>query len=385
MESKQCSILTTRRPHSTPLCQTVWMIWDVAVIGSGPAGSAVAVHCRRAGLTTATFTLPHRPSRAEVPETLPAAARPLLEALGIGERLDRVGLREQYAMSSAWGSHAMTTRHSICNPLGPGWFVDRSTFDAELNRQATKDGDVPLIQGRLASASREGNRWQLRFHVPGTSECFPASAAVVVDATGRSSAFARRIGIRRTAIDRLISVSARAVPRGAVAGEALVESARDGWWFSALTPCGELSVSWFTEGGLLRPADLSIGVFADRLRATVHTAARVAKLLPEELRRRPAGTGRLEAFGGSGWMAVGDAAVACDPLGSQGMMRALESAAAASRIIVNDHTSAEGKISAYGESQIDYLQRFLRDRHDIYAMERRWPEAPFWQRLAVTH
>src|SRR5579864_3252253 len=174
------------------------MIWDVAVIGSGPAGSAVAVHCRRAGLTTAIFTLPHRRLGSGIPETLPAATRPLLEALGIGERFDRVGLREQYAMSSAWGSHSMTTRHSICNPGGPGWFVDRSAFDAELNRQATKGGHVPVIQGRLASASREGNHWLLWFQVPGTSESVPVRTGVVVDATGRSSAFARRIPIRRT-------------------------------------------------------------------------------------------------------------------------------------------------------------------------------------------
>ena len=80
-------------------------------------------------------------------------------------------------------------------------------------------------------------------------------------------------------------------------------------------------------------------------------------------------------------MAVGDAAVACDPLGSQGVMRALESAAAASQIIVSNLTSDSQEIRAYEESQTDYLQRFLRHRHDFYTMERRWPEAPFWQRL----
>jgi flavin-dependent dehydrogenase len=80
-------------------------------------------------------------------------------------------------------------------------------------------------------------------------------------------------------------------------------------------------------------------------------------------------------------MAVGDAAVACDPLGSQGLMRALESAALASQIIVNNQTSDEQRVRAYAEFQIDYLQRFLRERRGFYAMERRWPKAPFWQRL----
>jgi hypothetical protein len=62
-------------------------------------------------------------------------------------------------------------------------------------------------------------------------------------------------------------------------------------------------------------------------------------------------------------------------------MRALESAAAASRMIVSNHTSDEQKILAYSESQIDYLNRFLGERHHLYAIERRWPQAPFWRQM----
>jgi flavin-dependent dehydrogenase len=357
------------------------MIWDVAIIGSGPAGSAVAIHCRKAGLRTAIFTLPRRSGSSAIPETLPAAARPLLESLGIAEQGNRFGLRQQYAMSSAWGSDSLTTRHSICNPSGPGWFVDRPAFDGEIARQATQDEIVPVIHARIASASRERDHWVLRFPVPGEPQLEAVRAAVVVDATGRASQFARRIGIRRHAFDRLISVSTRAVPRDFLAGEALVESAPDGWWFSALTARGELSVSWFTEGGLLQPSDRSTSVMESRLQATIHTAARVASLVPQGLECRSARTDRLGTFAGDGWIAVGDAAVACDPLGSQGLLRALESAAMASQLIVRDRTGGQKNIAAYCEFQIDYLQRFLRDRHMFYCMEHRWPETPFWRRL----
>src|SRR5215471_18303895 len=112
------------------------IVCDVAVIGSGPAGSAVAIHCQHAGLDTAIFTLPSRRVRRELPETLPAAARPLLHALGFQQELAGLGLRPQYAITSAWGTDSITTRHSICNALGPGWLVDRRTFDAEILHQA---------------------------------------------------------------------------------------------------------------------------------------------------------------------------------------------------------------------------------------------------------
>ena len=221
----------------------------------------------------------------------------------------------------------------------------------------------------------------LHFRVTGESQPVTVRAAAVVDATGRASAFARRLGLRRTAFDGLISVSTRALPRGSAAGEALVESAADGWWFSALTGSGELSVSWFTESALLRLPDRSLATLEARLQATTHTAARVAKLLPGAFEWRPARTDRLEVFGGDGWLSVGDAALACDPLGSQGLLRALQSAAMASELIVRDRTYTVKNLSAYRQFQIDYLQRFLQERHSFYAMEHRWPEARFWRRV----
>ena len=356
------------------------IVCDVAVIGSGPAGGAVAIHCQHAGLDTAIFTLPGHRARREIPETLPTTARPLLHALGFQEGLSRLGLRPQYAIASAWGTDSITTRHSICNASGPGWFVDRSAFDAEILRQAVS-GRVPVIEGRILSASQKNQNWTLQFQVPQNPEPLRVKAAVVVDATGRSSAFARCIGIRRLAFDAFISLSAPAVPCGNWAGEVLVESAPDGWWFSALAPSGELSVSWFTEGRLLRPDDRSLVSFERRLRKTVHTAARVSTLLPQKVESRLARTDRLTMTASEGWIAVGDAATACDPLGSQGLVKALQSSALACELIVSNRTYDPVSLRTYNEIQIDYLERFLRERHFFYAMERRWPEAPFWRRF----
>lgn len=351
------------------------MIWDVAVMGAGPAGSSFAIHCRKAGLQTAIFSAGRGGSSA-VPETLPVTARPLVEALGLR---DECGLRPQYAMSSAWGSDSLTTRESICNPAGPGWFVDRPSFDAAIAQHAVDAGAVRFPSARIASASFENGHWDLRFHVTGESEPSVAKAAFVVDATGRASAFARRIGVRRIALDRLIAVSARAIPQGRVAGEGLVESACDGWWFSAPAPGGELSITWFTEAPLLRLSDRCAAAFEGRLGKTTYTAARVGSLLPASLHFRPARTDRLAEFCGKHWMAAGDAAVACDPLGSQGIFRALESATRAFDLFVRNRTLDAEQIRAYEEFHIYYLKQFLRDRHNFYSMERRWPESPFWQ------
>jgi flavin-dependent dehydrogenase len=105
----------------------------------------------------------------------------------------------------------------------------------------------------------------------------------------------------------------------------------------------------------------------------------VRSLQPRELNFRSARTDRLESFSGDYWVAVGDAAVACDPLGSQGLIRALESAAMAFEWIVKNRTSDSKNTLVYSDFLLYYLEQFLGERHHYYSTERRWPDAPFWR------
>ena len=97
--------------------------FDVAIIGSGPAGCALAIHLRKAGVSTAIFTAPPRSVSGKPPETLPP---------GMAETdvwlPNSTSLRPHYAMVSAWGDENLTIRHAICNPLGLGSFVDRTVW-----------------------------------------------------------------------------------------------------------------------------------------------------------------------------------------------------------------------------------------------------------------
>ena len=83
---------------------------------------------------------------------------------------------------------------------------------------------------------------------------------------------------------------------------------------------------------------------------------------------------------GSGWLAVGDAAMAFDPLASQGIVKAL------------DHgRRAAASISAYLKGEHSSLEKFalhLRREYAVfhamkakyYRLEQRWPQSIFWQR-----
>jgi flavin-dependent dehydrogenase len=74
-----------------------------------------------------------------------------------------------------------------------------------------------------------------------------------------------------------------------------------------------------------------------------------------------------------GWVAVGDAASAYDPLSSLGICKALESGLRAGKAI------AEGRLDEYEAWVRSSFEDYLRTREAYYAMEQRWPASPFWR------
>jgi flavin-dependent dehydrogenase len=216
-------------------------------------------------------------------------------------------------------------------------------------------------------------------------------ADFVVDATGRSARLAGSFGARRILYDRLIGVAAFFDGNVNATVEedsfTLVEAVSSGWWYSSLLPNGKLVAVYMTDGDLLdRTALRSTEGWLALLNQTEYTAQRIHKYgsgSPTSPRILPAHTVRLTTVTGNGWLAVGDSAVAFDPLASHGIAMAMGSGFnAASSIIdyVNGRTDA---LRGY-ERLIDRaFANYLLMHHDAYLQERRWPHEVFWRRRQV--
>ena len=88
----------------------------------------------------------------------------------------------------------------------------------------------------------------------------------------------------------------------------------------------------------------------------------------------------LECSAGTRWLAVGDAALAFDPLSSQGICRSLESGLLGARAIA---AALDGHDSALLDWSFQNRQRFashVQTRQAYYRLERRWPDSEFWRR-----
>ncbi|MGH6916974.1 MAG: oxidoreductase, partial [Geminicoccaceae bacterium] len=257
----------------------------------------------------------------------------------------------------------------------------RSRFDRMLTCAVEAAGVRVWRPARISSLRRDPDGWQLQIDRGGRLS--EVSASVLVDASGRAAAVARRLGGRRVLEDRLTAL-VRWYQGGAGSASAdsslLVEAIETGWWYSAPLPADRLVAVFLTDRDLI--AGGRSRVWRDALGHALHTQHR---LLPRGVRQtavaiRAAHSARVEPVAGRGWLAVGEAATAFDPLAARGIAHALESGLRAGDVV--DRTLA-GDVDALhahaAEVQAEW-NAYLAERAAIYGREKRWRDACFWQR-----
>lgn len=355
----------------------------VVIVGGGPAGAAVAITLAKRGLRP--VVLETRPGpQLKVGECLPPSASPILERLGIRDRLGLDGHLPSYGNRSVWGSATPVERDFIFGTQGHGWQLDRLKFEAALAHEAHADGADWRYDSRLVNCSWRNGRWLLLVRTPSGEETLEAD--FVVDAGGRPAYLARQLGARQLRYDRLICA---ALLLKTQSGEGikecftLVEAVASGWWYSARLPDEKLMVIYATDSDLLDHGALKTDGWFALLEKTSHTRGRVNEgdYLPfNGPRILQANGARLETVAGERWLAVGDAATAYDPLSSYGISSALGAGFYAASAIIDFLAERGDALAAYRRIIDKAYEQYLLMCAEHYALERRWPDEPFWHR-----
>lgn len=353
------------------------------MVGGGPAGCAAALALLAAGRSV-TVVERSEMRRPRVGEILPPLVRPALAGIGLLERFRAQGHLPSYLLRSAWGRDEPHQVDLTFHPYGPGWHVDRAAFDRLLLDTAEERGARLRRGATLGAIEAVPDGWRVRTAAPagghGTLE-----ASFLIDASGRASSVARRLAAGPRPHDRGAALVAflrtgRAPEPGRVV--TLIEAAEDGWWYAGRLPSQRMVAAFLSDSDLLpRDPRRFPGFWRERLAATSLVSDQCAgarlEVGPRLVR---SGTARLPQVAGDRWLAVGDAAMAFDPLSSQGVCSALDSGArggaAADRRLAGDAAAVE----AYTVEMEGTFRDYLRLRAYYYGRESRWPESPFWRR-----
>jgi len=347
----------------------------VAVVGGGIAGAAACLRLCQAGCSP-LWIAPRTEPGDKPGEHLAAAARPLLETLGVADLLDAPCHRHANTMLSAWGSARLGRRDAIVHLEGPPMVLDRPAFERDLVARALAAG-ARRFEVRLDSAAWEIGSWRL-------NDAALPDARFLIDASGHGAVVADEHAQRFRA-DRLAALHCflDRDPANPVSPTraTLIEAVEEGWWYAALLADGRLALNYYSDPDLL-PRDVTRdpAVFRQLLGSTQHVARWVAEagfclVAPPSL--ASAGTVWIAPAAGAHWAAIGDAAAAFDPLSSHGMTTALWTAIAAADAAL---TGQEAPLAHYAARVAAGVQEFLVSRAEIYRQEPRFIDRTFWRR-----
>lgn len=357
----------------------------VLIVGGGPAGLATALELARLDIASVVVERSAYDDR-RLGEHLTPVGLLRLRALDPGFQASSGVHGRSAGVTAYWGSETAGHTDYFLHPGQHGLNLSRPHFDADLACAAEAAGARILRLASLKRAVRSQTGWQVQIDRDGGTD--HATAAFIVDATGRAATFSRQQGAKIHAHDRQVAVATFwdcAAEAGANT-RSLIETVENGWWYCAPIGATRRMCMFVTDDDLLprgRERDVR-GWWRDQLARAVHMPRGLREIAPTcEFITRSARSQCLDAAVGSGWLATGDAAMAFDPLASQGIVKALDHGRRAAAAIAAHLGGDDASLETYALDLKREYAAFQSTRIRYYGMERRWPRSIFWSRRSA--
>lgn len=339
-------------------------IYDVAIIGGGPAGSIAAALLARAGRRVIVVERDKFP-RFHIGESLLPFSMQAFTRLGLHEKFARAGFMEKFGgeMYGACSDDGVKFyfEDGFRSQTDRSYQVTRADFDKLLLDHAAESGaevreetavdqiDFTDEEAAIAISSKERGRQQIR-------------ARYVIDASGRNSILGAKFKLKKN-YEHLQKVSVFAHYDGMARAEGRdgtltrMVRATDRWFWVIPLTAQRTSVGVVLDGAVFKQSGLSAEEFLQQaieeqplLMQHMHDAERVTPV-----RTAADFSYRSTRLAGDRWMLAGDAAGFIDPVFSSGVFLAVLGGEQAADVLheVLDHPRKRRRLFARYERHIN--------------------------------
>ncbi|MCC7091746.1 MAG: FAD-dependent monooxygenase [Nitrosomonas sp.] len=359
--------------------------YDVVVVGGGPCGLAASLRLANNGLRVALIEKGsyHQP---RVGEHLPASAMGVLQELGISAICsDATSHLHCAGVVSWWGNeHTPHELDYFYHPFGHGLNLTRPQFDRQFADHVRRQGTLILEHAKIQQLSWTGAAWRIDIVTEEVRCCMETQ--FVLDASGKSASIARTQASHIIAWDAQIALIRNyhscAGPINDRTTHIVIEPCEIGWWYFAPLADGQGVCMFITDPDLI---DLRKHSIENSWRVVLGKTRAVAPILQSfATMSKPvvcsARSQRLDHFFSDRWLAIGDAAMAFDPLSSQGITKGLRHGWMAGQVVIRYLSGETAAIAHFSQDLEAIFSEYIATRAGYYATEQRWADSLFWRR-----
>ena len=356
-------------------------IYDVAIVGGGPAGAAAGAQLSKAGKRVIILEKEAFP-RFSIGESLLPCGNDLLREIGVWDKLENAGFLRKYGAEFCTGDGSRLQRFWFGQNMGTSheysYQVERAHFDQLLLDHARSQGCEVHEQTRVETIDHQTAE-SMTLQCAGLNGAITVKTRWIIDASGRSAFSGGKIGLHRRSTQKSRRVAIfghfEGVFRNGGKAEGHITIARfaKGWFWLIPLAGGRTSV------GVVLPskdAGISSGrgleeIFQEAVDSNdeVRTRLHGAKIMAP-LRATGDYSWKFSRFATPRILLTGDAAGFVDPIFSSGVMLALKSAVLAAEYIVrasdSDRSLTRWECFSYTREVTGWMQQYSRIIRSFY-------------------
>ncbi|MFT6138300.1 MAG: flavin-dependent dehydrogenase [Salibacteraceae bacterium] len=341
---------------------------EVIIVGNGISGLVLSILLKEKKISHVVLNRIENRKVLELPETLPPSALVLLESLNLLELFSKSSSKT-FGYHSIWNSDTLGTDNFFNhNPYKYGLKLNKKKLLADLGTET--EGDL-ISYTNLVEINTTAENITVRIKSDGKVKTI--SSKVIVDATGRNRAVLKQFGINSESFDQQVALSCHLpyFKHPKIIHQIYTESFEHGWGIVSSLNKQINGITLYTEKGSPILSQLKdYQNWKNLLSKTKY----LKDFLLDDANRKVIGTdansSRASQIAGSNWLAIGDAAIAFDPISSHGNSNAIYSAnAAANAIELKMQNNSITSFQKYANTLSEIFETYLEQKVELYETE----------------